>query len=353
MSTRLVGDHLTPEIRSTLHDVAEEAGLSVTQTSRALNGHSDVAASTRQRVAEAAGRLGYRPNLDARRLKDPSARSYSIGVILVTASQRLSDPFIGELLAALVDEAAAVGYELQLSAPLADEDPIASYDRAVRSNRVDGFVVLRTAKEDARAVHLVGRGVPFVTFGRALESSQHSSVGDSLDCIHPAVDHLVALGHRNIGCLSGSLDYTIGANRYESFHRALHVHGLEADPAHLAVTDFRHEAGVEATDQLLALPNPPTALVAFSDLLAIGAIRAAAARGVDVPRQLSIIGFDDVHMSRFTSPPLTTLRQSAQTVGRRLIDQLLAAIETPGTVEEVFLTPELIVRETTAQPNSA
>jgi LacI family transcriptional regulator len=344
------GDDLQSDNRSTLHDVAEEAGLSVTQTSRALNGHSDVADDTRQRVREVAHRLGYRPNLDARRLKKPDARTFSIGVILVTASQRLSDPFIGEFLSALVDEAAAVGYEVQLSAPLADEDPVASYHRAVGSNRVDGFVVLRTEKHDERVRFLVERAVPFVTFGRVPGEWRHASVGDSADCLQPAVDHLVALGHRRIGCLSGSLGYTIGANRHESFHRALRAHRLEADPSHVVLTSFREDAAVEATARLLAMPNPPTALVAFSDLLAIGAIRAATARNVDVPAQLSIIGFDNVQVSRFTSPPLTTLGHSTQVVGRHLITQLLQEIESPGTAEGVLLRPELIVRETTSPP---
>lgn len=333
--------------RPTLRDVAREIGLSVTQTSRALNGHDDVAASTRRRVEEAAHRIGYSPNLEARRLKMPNTRNHSIGLVLATQSQRLSDPFFGELLTALVDEAAERGYELQLSTPLVDEDPTASYQRAVRAKRVDGFVMLRTERNDPRVRFLSEHDVPFVTFGRIDDDGRHPAVNESIDCLRPAVDHLVGLGHRRIGCLAEPLEYAVAAQRYESFQRALAANGLEAEPAHIVPSGFREEAAAEAAGTLLDGAGPPTALVTFNDLLAIGALRAAAARGIDVPGQLSIVGFDDVHASRLASPPLTTMRHPAEAIGHHLIAQLLAVIEEPGTTADVYVTPELVVRQST------
>lgn len=334
--------------RPTLRDVARAAGLSVTQTSRALNGHRDVAEATRRRALDAAQILGYSPNLEARRLKMPGAKSHSIGLILDTSTQRFSDPFFGELLAALVDECAVQGYELQLSAPLADEDPVASYERAVRANRVDGFVVLRTARDDARVRHLAASGVPFVTFGETEHFDGHPTVTDSDDCLRPAIDHLVALGHRKIACLAEPLGYALADTRHQSFMRALDAHGIEPEPRYVVIHGYREESGFDAALRLLDLADPPTALVAFNDLLAIGAIRAAASRGVAVPASLSVVGFDDIHAARHTSPPLTTLRHSPRAIGRSLIRQLLRVVDEPAEIEHVYVTPELVVRESTA-----
>lgn len=333
--------------RPTLRDVAREAGTSITQTSRALNGHDDVSASTRARVEEAATRIGYSPNLEARRLKMPDTRTHSIGLVLATSSQRFSDPFFGELLTALVDSAAHHSYEMQLSTPLADEDPTASYQRAVRSKSVDGFVVLRAALNDPRVQFLREHNVPFVTFGRIDDLEDHPAVNDSIDCLQPAIDHLVALGHSKIGCLAEPLEYAIAAQRLASFQTALASHGIEAEPAHTVPSGFREDAAADATNQLLDGNDPPTAIVAFNDLLAIGALRAAETRGIRVPDELSVVGFDDIHAARFTSPPLTTLRHHDQAIGRQLIAQLRAAIEEPNDAADIYLTPELVVRQST------
>ncbi|MEM9565400.1 MAG: LacI family DNA-binding transcriptional regulator [Actinomycetota bacterium] len=335
--------------RPTLRDVARLAGLSVTQTSRALNGHSDVAVATRDRAREAARELGYVPNLEARRLKMPDTRSHSIGLVLVS-SQRFSDPFFGSLLTTMVDEATARGYELQLSAPLADEDPTESYRRAILTKRVDGFVLLRTARNDPRAHYLADRSVPFVTFGRVEGGLASPTVAEAPDGLGPAVDHLVELGHRRIGYLMEPREFSIGSGRSESFVRAMTAAGLTPAEHHLVPSGFRDDTGFAAAGKLLDGPDPPTALLAANDLLALGAMRAAAARGLEVPGELSVVGFDDISAASFSTPPLTTLRHHDGAIGRELITLLLAAIDEPGRADEVFLRPELIVRGTTGPP---
>ncbi len=333
--------------RPTLREVAKATGLSVTQTSRALNGRNDVSASTRARVTEAAAKIGYAPNLEARRLKMPGTRTNSIGLVLATNSQRFSDPFLGELLTELVDEAARRGCELQLSAPLADEDPTASYARAVAAQSVDGFVVLRTAFDDPRVRYLRDHDVPFVTFGRIDDIGGHPSVNESIDCLRPAVDHLVNLGHRRIGCLAEPREHAVAAQRIASFSASLMSHGIEADPAHIIPSGFREDAAAEATSRLLNSRKPPSALIAVNDLLAMGALRAAASHELEVPDDLSIVGFDDIHAARFMTPPLTTLRYPSQTLGQGLITQLLKAIDDPNFADDMHVTPELVVRQST------
>lgn len=337
--------------RPTLRDVARMLGLSVTQTSRALNGHTDVAETTRERARAAARSLGYVPNMEARRLKVPNTRSHAIGLVLVP-SQRFSDPFFGSLLATMVDEAASQGYELNLSAPLADEDPIESYRRAIAAKRVDGFILLRTTRDDQRAHYLAERSVPFVTFGRVDREQPVSTVREGPDCLQPAIDHLVGLGHRNIGCLIEPLGYSIGAGRHESFLHAMVAAGLTPNTDHVVPSGFRDDTALEAAGALLDRRNRPTAILASNDLLAIGAMRAAAERGIVVPDDLSIIGFDDIIAASLSSPPLTTLRHAEGEVGRQLVSQLMSVINNPETVIDVRLQPELIVRNTTAPPPS-
>ncbi|MCQ3814202.1 MAG: LacI family transcriptional regulator [Acidimicrobiia bacterium] len=333
--------------RPTLKDVAQETGISITQTSRALNGRHDVSAQTRRLVLEAATRIGYAPNLEARRLKMPETRANSIGLVLATKSQRFSDPFFGDLLTGLVDEAAQYGFELQLSAPLVDEDPTISYMRAVATKRVDAFVVLRAARHDPRVTYLREQEVPFVTLGRIDDLGGHPAVNFADDALDPAIEHLVMLGHKRIGCLAEPLEYVVAAHRVESFHQALAAHGLEADPAHIVPSGFREDEATEATKLLLHSADPPTALVAVNDLLAMGALRAAAEYGLVVPDDLSVIGFDDIVAARFLSPALTTMRYPAQDVGAKLIEQLLTAIEDPTYEGDFLVKPELVVRQST------
>lgn len=337
--------------RPTLRDVAQALGLSVTQTSRALNGHADVALATRQRAQEAARELGYVPNLAARRLKMPDTRAQSIGLVLVP-SQRFSDPYFGSMLTTMVDEAAARGYELQLSAPV-DESPIESYHRAIVGKRVDGFIVLRTTRNDPRVDYLAERPFPFVTFGRVDRDHPFPAVAESPDCLQPAIDHLVELGHRRIGCLIEPIENSIGAGRHESFLRAMASAGLTPEPGHVVPSGYREDTAYEAAGNLLDRPDRPSALMASNDLLALGAMRAAGARNIVVPDELSIVGFDDITAAGFTTPPLTTLRHHDDAIGRHLIEQMVAAIEQPASAGLVELQPELIVRGSTAVPGPA
>lgn len=337
--------------RPTLRDVARLAGLSVTQTSRALNGHSDVAAATRERARAAAEQVGYLPNLEARRLKVPGTRAQSLGMVLAV-SQRFSDPFLGDLLTTMVDEAASRGYEVQLSAPLPAEEPIRSYARAIQGKRVDGFVVLRTRLDDVRVGYLAERRFPCVTFGRVEGPMGVPAVAEAEDGLLPAVQHLADLGHRRIGCLVEPADYSVGAGRHRSFLLAMAQCGLAVHERLVVGCGFRADTAFAAAGRVLDDRDPPTAFLASNDLLAMGALRAAAIRGIDVPGQLSVIGFDDISPAQFSSPPLTTMRHADGIIGRQLVTQLIRVIEGGADVDDVLVRPELVVRESTGPPSS-
>ena len=336
--------------RPTLRDVAREAQLSVTQASRALNAHDDVAETTKERAREAAERLGYTPNLEARRLKAPQTKTHSIGLILTGDSLRFSDPFFGDLLTGLVAEGSARGYELQLSTPVEGSNPLDAYDLAVRRKRVDGFVVVRTELDDPRIHFLVDADIPFVAFGRPEGATGFPVVEPSIDCLQPAVDHLAQLGHHRIDCLAEPLQFNIGAARLRSFQRAVAIHG-DAVTGRVVEAGFHEVSGHKAAMEMLQEEDRPTAIVAVNDLLALGAMQAASDLGLDVPGDLSVVGFDDIAAARMVSPGLTTFHQPARAVAAALIDELVHTVESGSLTGRsgAEIQADLVIRSSTGQ----
>lgn len=340
--------------RPTLRDVARLAGLSVTQTSRALNGHSDVAEESRLRAVAAARELGYVPNLEARRLKVPGSGTQTIGVLLTSTTQRFSDPFLGDLLSAMVDEVSKHGFELHLFSPTADEQPVAALERSVRRKGADGYVLLRLEANDERVGYLLDKGVPFVTLGRSKVNGGYRRVISSEESLDAAVLHLADFGHRRIGVIALPSGFAISDRRLDLFKNAMARHGLTLEPHHVVIAnDFQESGGRAAMERLLQVADPPTAVVSFNDQLSIGAMSALTDRGLSIPEDMSVLGFDDISLARFLSPSLTTLRQPVELLGQLLIQQLLAAIEDPESSDEVVVTPELMIRDSTGPVGTA
>lgn len=334
-------------MKVTLRDVAQRTGLSVTTVSRALNGYGDVAEETRQRIFEAALALGYTPNLNARRLK--MQRAEAIGLILPSESLRLSDPFFSVLLSGIVEQSAHYHLEVSVATPLPDEAQEALYVRYMHSARVDGFIVLRVQREDARIRLLQESGFPFVAFGRTDGDNDFPVVDeDGAASVQLAVDHLVALGHTRIGCITEPLYLAKSYRRLQGYRQGLRAHNLPFDPTLVIEGNFRQRSGAQSAHQLLDLPQPPTAMVAVNDLLALGAMSAIRERGLRVGRDVSVVGFDDIVLAEFADPPLTTLYQPAYDMGTLLCRQLYAVInDEPLEPLHHIIHPYLVRREST------
>lgn len=337
-----------PVARPTLRDVAAKTGLSVTQVSRALNDHDDVAESTKALARAAAAELRYTPNIEARRLKDPGAAAETIGVILPNESLRFSDPFFGDLLSAMASEASANGLQLTLSTSADDRPPTEPYDLAVRRKQFDGFVILRTESADPRIDYLLDQDFPFVSFGRPLDRSGFPAVEASPECFHPVVDHLITLGHHNIACIAEPTRFAIGAARLAAFLEAAATAGIHVPADNIAEAGFQEDAGHETAIRLLRRSKRPTAIVALNDLMALGVLTAADELGVSVPQELSVIGFDDIRSAAQVRPSLTTVHQSATEVGTLLVQELLPAISA-GTIShrQRWVKPTLVIRDST------
>lgn len=330
----------------TLKDLAAKLGLSTTTVSRALAGYSDVAEATRQRVLEAAEEMGYVPDVTARRLR--KGHTDTIGFIIPTSGPRFTDPYFGELLAGIGNEAARHNFDLLVSTrPPDTPDEEAAYRRMAEGRRVDGLLVARTRVRDHRITYLSGLNFPFVAFGRSDLDAEFPYVDeDGFTGVALVAQHLIDLGHRRLGFISAPQNLMFSVYRRAGLEATIQQNGLSLQPDYCMRGDLTQRGGFRAMNHLLDLSPPPTAVVACNDLMALGAISAAQKRGLVVGRDVTITGFDDIPLAEHSHPPLTTVRQPIYDIGRQTCDMLVRLIRGDALAEcHVLLQPELIVRE--------
>lgn len=329
-------------MKITLKDIARESGYSITTVSHALSGYGDVNENTRQHIIAIAERLGYQPNLAARHLR--SKQTKTIGMVIPLTAY-FSDPFFMELLSGVGRQAAEYGYDLLLSAQQPGEEELNAYRRIVASSRIDGVVVARVQRDDPRITFLKEAHHPFVVFGRSNANDYPYIDVDGRAGIHQIVLHLARLGHRRIAFVLSPPQLAFTALRYEGYCQGLAEAGLPLDTAYIVQGDLTRASGHAAAARLLALPEPPTAIVACNDSMALGAMLAIQEQKLVVGRDVAVAGFDDIPAAASANPPLTTVRQPIYDIGRQALDMLIRVIRNePIENLHVLLVPELIVR---------
>jgi len=326
--------------------------VSVATVSRVFNGYTDVSAETRQRVLASARKLDYMPSAAARTLV--KRRSQLIGVILFTGREHpdLQHPFFLEVLAGLKHALGDRGYDLLLfsSEQRGGDNGAHAYARRARHHRVDGVVVLAVDDaEQPELKRLIASGTPVVAVDLVLTGKRASYVAsDNLGGGRLAVRHLHELGHRRIATISGLSHTKPAQDRLLGYRVELQDLGYEPRPEYEAQGDFYNESGEAAMRELLALPEPPTAVFCASDMMAVGAIKAIEDAGLRCPRDISVVGFDDIQLAEYVSPPLTTIRQDKRALGAAAAQSLAQLIEDPDTVPPVLVLPvELVPRRST------
>ncbi len=328
----------------TLRDIAQAVGKSVSTVSSALNDYDDVSEETKALVRQVAREMGYTPNIAAQRLR--RRQTDTLGLILPTFGPRFSDPYFSELLAGIGNQSAANGLDLLVStqAPGPDEDE--AYRRLVSGQRVDGLLVVRTRCDDPRIAFLVGRGFPFVAFGRTQQNFDFPYVDeDGVLGMELATQHLIDRGHRRIAFIAAPPDLMFALHRLMGFKQAMEKNGLAVDESLLIVGDLTQKTGRRLAGELLDRPDRPTAIVACNDLMALGAMTSAQERGLVVGQDVAITGFDDIPPAQHSHPPLTTVHQPIYRIGQMICDMLIAQIKDEGLKEShVVLQPSLIVR---------
>jgi LacI family transcriptional regulator len=342
------------EERVTIRELARRSGVSVGTVSRALNGYADVRPETRERIMRLASELDYTPAAAARSLV--TQRSHVIGVFLETGEGHpdLQHPFFHEVLGGLKQRVGAEGFDLLL---FASERPgngygPHSYLKRARHHNVDGCALIGLEPEDPEVRRLVRGEIPCVAIDMAIEGPRTEVVmSDNEAGARAAVEHLHGLGHRRIATVTGMIDSRPGIDRLRGYRAAVQALGLAYRDDYVAYGDFYAESGREATARMLASAEPPTAIFAASDLMAIGAIRAVAEVGLQVPHDVSIVGFDDIQLAPHVNPPLTTLRQDMLGLGAAAGDALVARVAgDPDRPPLRTLPVELVVRGSTAAP---
>jgi LacI family transcriptional regulator len=328
--------------RITIRQVAELAGVSIATVSRVVNGHSDVSSQTRAAVQRVIREHGYRPG--------PRPRPGRTGLIGVTVPL-IHPGYFAEILAG----AAEALYEQDMRAVLgptrhSHAREMSLVDR-LADGEADGAVLVLPEESDREFAALVAHGFPFVIVDPRTE------VADGIPVVcaahsagaTQATGHLLALGHRRIGIVAGPRGWLATEERLRGHQAALAGAGVLPDPALVEYADFRIDGGREAAARLLSLPDPPTAIFAFNDGMAIGAMHAAFARGLRVPDDVSVAGFDDTIEAAIAVPALTTVRQPLAELGRTAVSLLLRQIENrrlePLRVE---LATRLVPRDSTA-----
>lgn len=330
---------------TTIREVARQAGVSVATVSRALNGSGHVKARTRDRVLEAARQLRYVPNGSARSLT--TSRTRTVGVLLPD----LYGEFFSEVLRGIDQTARRSRYHTLVSSSHNDAAELEAALRAM-SGRVDGLVVMSPDIEAGLLEANLPASLPVVLMNCPVEGSAlNSIVTDNYGGAFAMVEHLLGLGHERIAILQGAAGNHDALERLRGYRDAMAQAGLPVAPELERPGDFTERSGYEATQRVLALSPRPTALFAANDSMAIGALRALREAGVSVPAEMAVAGFDDIPVSRYVSPALSSVHVAINEMGRRAIELLLATIgDADHAAETITLPTRLVIRESCGPP---
>jgi DNA-binding LacI/PurR family transcriptional regulator len=342
--------------RPTIEDVARDAGVSKGAVSFALNDRPGVAPATRERILRVAADLGWTPSHRGRALA--ADRALAVGLVVARPPETLgADPFFPAFIAGIEAALAPLGQALVLQVVPDRGREVESYRRLAADGRVDGVFLTDLRVGDPRPALLGRLGLPAVVIAPSCaDHAEHSAIAcvcvDDRPGVTAAVEHLVALGHRRIAHVSGPAEFVHSRSRREAWAGALRDAGLRPGPA--VESDFSAAGGAAATARLLDLAEPPTAVVYANDLMAIAGAALAAGRGLDVPTDLSVTGFDDTEVAAHLRPALTTIRTDAFGWGRAAADRLTRLVAGTETIKPAdnptMPPPRLVVRDSTAPP---
>jgi LacI family transcriptional regulator len=329
---------------ATMKDVARLAGVSTSTVSHVINNDRFVSDATRERVESAIRSLNYAPSALARSLK--LNQTHTIGMLL-TAS---SNPFYSELVRGVERSCFERGYSLVLCNTEGDEQRMNRNLETLLQKRVDGLLLLCT-ETHLPAPDIMARypSIPTVMMDWAPFDGDSDLIQDnSLLGGEVATRHLIDKGYTRIACITGPLDKTPSRQRLEGYRNAMRAAGLDIAPDYEIVADFEFSGGFTAMNRLLALETPPHAVFSGNDAMALGAYQALWQAGLSVPGDMAIVGYDDIELARYMTPPLTTVHQAKDELGELAVDVLIHRMAQPSLGQQrLQLTPELIVRGST------
>lgn len=328
-------------------EVAEEADVSVATVSRVINGTGGVSKKLEQRVLNAMKKLHYHPSSLAQNLK--KQRTMLVGVVVPI----LEHPAYGRMASVIERKLFDYNYRALICNSEEDEARENAYIEMLLRQRVEGIIINSSARDTQYLAELRKNNIPIVLFDRTLQGVECIQVfcDNSLGG-YTGIKHLVELGHRRIGVIAAPTYPEPIKNRIRGTQEAIADFGIDDDPALLVTGDTQlFDMGYNAAKQLLQLESRPTAIFALTDVTAVGVMHAAAEMNLKIPDDLSIIGYDDLPVSSYTIPPLTTVAQPLVEMGETAVELLLQQIENPDlSIEKAVLPTHIVVRGTTAPP---
>lgn len=324
-------------------DIAKIVGVSESTVSRALSNNKLVSEKTRLKIQEVAQAHDFKINAKARALRLQKTNTIAVVVLFKEHTGRgISDPWLLDILGAIADELTLHGYDMLLTNTRTASNDWRNY--YFDSNRADGLIVIGQGVHDSRIDALAKSSKPFVVWGAGLPGKDYCTVGsDNKMGAYLAVTHLINHGCRKIAFL-GDISHSEMEMRWQGYCLALEQSGIEVNRALYCMTDFTSEAGYNSMEQLIESKVEFDAVFAVSDVIALGAMKKLSAVGINMPDEVAVVGFDDVAMSLFCHPSLTTVRQQTQEGGRLLVNKLLNKIAGKEVSSQV-MDVQLVVRE--------
>ncbi len=324
-----------------MKDVAKECGVSVATVSKALNDYSDVGEEKRREIKETARRMGYMPNLSARALK--TKRTYNLGILFVDEAQSgLTHDYFSSIIESFKVTAEAKGYDITFvncSMPRHGR----SYYEHCRYRGLEGIVIACIDFYTPQTQELIRSDLPVVTIDYVFDG-RTSVASDNVRGMRELMEYICGLGHRKIAYIHG-MDSSTTRDRLTSFYRVLSDYGIEPPEEYVRQAAYRDTEETERlSGELLDLPDPPTCIMCPDDFSALGCIRAAQARGLRIPEDISVVGYDGITLAQVLEPRLTTVHQDTRTIGRRAAEELISLVENPRTTfaEKILVPGELV-----------
>ena len=331
----------------TIKDVAELVGVHPSTVSRVINDDSRISEKTREKVFLIIKKLGYTPNAIARGLK--TKRTHTLGMLIPD----ITNPFFAEIARGVEDAANKNDFNIILCNTDDRLKKERTYLEILRGKRVDGLILGTAHIKDKSILELEKNNFPYILVSRNIEELDKNCVivDDEAGGIM-ATEYLIKLGHRRIAHITGPLKIRSALNRLKGYKLALKKYGIEYRDELVGEGDFRIKGGYQVMKRFLKLAEPPTAIFAANDLLALGAMQAIQKKNFHIPEDFSVIGFNDIELASFVYPPLTTIRQPMLEMGALAVKMLIKIIE-EGEFNQgkVILKPELIVRESCKKIN--
>jgi len=334
----------------TIKDVAKLAGVNPSTVSRVIANNPLISQKTREKVLKVMTELDYHPNLVARNLV--SRITQTIGVLMPQSAENLFlNPFFPEVLRGISTAARRDGYDILLAMGETEEEEKETISRMVHGRRVDGLILLISRVENQLGDYLKSTDFPIAIVGKPPHDWGLCWVdNDNVDASYKATQYLLKLGHRAIGCITGSLEFVVSLDRLAGYKNALAESGVEYDRRLVIQGEFSQKGGYEAMNALLTTEPAITAVLVFDDVMAFGAIHQAHEQGRNVPADISIIGFNNTPLSNFVSPPLTTVDIFPYRLGTRVTELIIQRIENPEKEERFdYIGTNLLLRQSCQQ----